>query len=121
VAVAIERAVHGDAARQDIRSIVSYLEEVLGQRLTALAAGVSDAKAVRQWAKGERVPRPDTERCLRHTYQIAQLLMRSESSGTVRAWFMGMNPELEDMAPVLVIAEDPVRVIRAARAFLAHG
>lgn len=89
--------------------------------MTALAVGVSDSKAVRQWAQGERVPHPETEQRLRHAYQIVQLLVRSESSATGRAWFMGMNPELEDNAPVLVIAEDPTRVMRAARAFLANG
>ncbi len=121
MSVTVEKAVHGEAARQDISTIATYLQEVLGHRLTALAAGVGDAKAVRQWAKGERAPRPDTETRLRHTYQIVQLLMRFESSGTVRAWFIGMNPELEDQAPVLVLAEDPVQVMRAARAFLADG
>ena len=40
---------------------------------------------------------------------------------TVRAWFVGMNPDLDDRAPALVLGEDPVGVLQAARAFLAHG
>jgi hypothetical protein len=32
-----------------------------------------------------------------------------------------MNPELDDRPPAIVIAEDPVRVMQAARAFIDHG
>jgi hypothetical protein len=61
------------------------------------------------------------EQRLRHAFQIVQLLLERESAETVRAWLVGMNPELEDRAPVLLLAEEPTRVLQAARAFLAHG
>jgi hypothetical protein len=76
---------------------------------------------VGKWERAERTPHPDAERRLRHAYQIVQLLLERESAETVRAWFVGMNPDLDDQAPVLALAEDPVRVLQAARAFLAHG
>lgn len=121
MALAIEQAVHGQAARLSIAVVADYLQEVLGQRLTAVVAGVSDAKAVGKWARGTRAPHPDSERRLRHAYQVVQLLMQAESSETVRTWFVGMNPDLGDEAPVVVIGREPARVLQAARAFLAHG
>ena len=119
--VAIEQAIHGRATRLGIPALVRYLQDVLGQRLVALIAGVRDAKAVGKWARGERSPHPEAERRLRLAFQVVELLMHAESAETVRAWWIGMNPDLEDQAPVMVLAEDPTRVLQAARVFLAHG
>jgi len=119
--VAIEQAAHDRAVRLTVPAIVGSLQDVLGQRLVAVLAGVSDAKAVGKWARGERSPHPDVEQRLRQSFQIVQLLLERESADTVRAWMVGMNPDLEDRAPALVLTEDPVRVLRAARAFLATG
>ena len=121
VDVTVEQAAHGLAARLELPALVRSLQDVLGQRLVALIAGVSDAKAVGKWARGERSPHPDAERRLRHAFQIVQLLLQYESAETVRAWFLGMNPELADRAPALVLAEDPISVLQAARVFLAYG
>jgi hypothetical protein len=84
-------------------------------------AGVGDVKAVGKWARGQRTPHPDAERRLRHAFRVAQLLLGAESAGTVRAWFVGMNPDLGDRAPAEALAEDPAGVLQAARAFLAYG
>ena len=119
--VAVERAAHARSARLSMPEIVGYLQDLLGQRLVAVVADVTDAKAVGKWAKGSRSPQPDAERRLRAAFQVAQLLLERESSETIRAWFIGMNPELDDRAPALMIGEDPVRVLNAARMFLAHG
>ncbi|MGH2461968.1 MAG: XRE family transcriptional regulator [Chloroflexota bacterium] len=121
MATTFEQAAHGQAARLPITAIARYLEDVLGQRLTAVVAGTTDAKAVSKWANGTRTPHPETERNLRHAYHVAQLLMQVEAAETVRAWFAGMNPDLDDVAPALLIATDPGRVVQAARAFLANG
>jgi hypothetical protein len=55
---------HTAAMRASVPKIAGELEELLGQRLTAVIAGVSDAKAVARWARGERAPRPDAEQRL---------------------------------------------------------
>lgn len=112
---------HTAAVRASVPKIAGELEELLGQRLTAVIAGVSDAKAVARWARGERAPRPDAEQRLRDAYYIAHLLLQTEGPTTIRAWFSGMNPELDDRAPALVLADDAPRVLQAARTFLAHG
>ena len=112
---------HTAAIRAPVPKIAGELEELLGQRLTAVIAGVSDAKAVARWARGERAPRPDAEQRLRDAYYVTHLLLQAEAPSTIRAWFSGMNPELDDRAPALAIADDAPRVLQAARTFLAHG
>ena len=112
---------HDRAIRAGIAEVAAYLQDLFGQKLTAVIAGVADPKAVGKWARGERVPHPDAEQRLRAAFQVAGFLMQAESRQTVRAWFVGMNPQLDDRAPALVIAEDPIAVMRAARAFLVDG
>ncbi|SRR5258708_1318952 len=116
-----EQAVHGLATRLELRALVRSLQDVLGQRLVAVIAGLSDVKAVGKWARGERIPHPEAERRLRDAFQITQLLLQHESAATVRAWFTGMNPDLDDQAPALMLAEHPRDVLLAARNFLANG
>jgi hypothetical protein len=118
--LAMKQDVHGLATRLELPAVVRSLQDVLGQRVVAVVADVSDAKAVGKWARGERTPHPETERRLRDAFQVTQLLLQHESAGTVRAWFLGMNPELDDQAPAMLVAEHPKKVLQAARAFLAN-
>ena len=119
MAVNVEHAAHGLATRLPIDQVAGYLRDVLGQRLVAVIADISNPKAVGMWARGERTPHPDAEQRLRNAFQVTELLMRHESSETVRAWFRGMNPDLGDESPALMIREHPSQVLQAARAFLA--
>ncbi len=52
---------------------------------------------------------------------IAGWLLAVESPNTVRAWFVGRNPILDDQAPAVVLAQNPEKVRRAARDLVAHG
>lgn len=114
-----EQAAYAGATRRPIAAVAAYVQETLGQRLTAVTVGVSDAKAVGKWARGERRPHPEAAQRLRDACQVIELLMQVEDAATVRAWFRGMNPDLGDEAPALAIAREPLRVLQAARAFLA--
>ena len=116
-----EQAAYSLATRLELPSLVRSLQDILGQRMVAVIAGVSDAKAVGKWARGERTPHPENEQRLRVAFQVVQLLLQKESSETVRAWFAGMNPDLDDQAPALMLAKDPHEVLLAARNFLANG
>jgi hypothetical protein len=97
----------------------AFLQDELGQKLVAHMAGVSDPKTVCRWAKGERMPRADSEHRLRESYRIFQLLLTKESPHTVRAWFVGLNPQLDDESPARAIGEGRTRdALVAAKAFL---
>ncbi len=117
--MAVEQLVHAQVARLSTADLARSLQEVLGQRLVAVIAGVRDHKAVGEWARGTRQPHPASAQRLRQAYQVTRLLLEAEETDTVRAWFMGMDPLLDDRAPALVLRDDPAAVLRAARAFRA--
>ncbi len=117
----IERIAHQEATRASVAVMAGELQTLLGQRLTAAMAGVRDPKAVGAWARGEREPQAATERNLRNAYGIARFLLQVETPQTVRSWFVGMNPQLDDAAPAEILPHKPARVLQAARTFLADG
>lgn len=115
-------AAHRRTVETEIQNIARFLEEALGRNLVAYICGVTDAKAVGRWAKGDRAPRRDAETRLRAAYQVFQLLQEEESSHTVRAWFIGMNPQLDDESPAAVLREGRLKdVIVAARSYISGG
>lgn len=123
-ALAVLADAHDKAVRTSTPEIARYFQDLVGQRLTAYMAGVSDPKAIGKWASGQRAPRGDSERRLRDAYQIAMLLSAYDSDSTVRAWLVGMNPLLGDQAPATVLAEreeGAALALAAAKAFLANG
>ena len=103
---------------ESIQSITELLADLLGARLTAHVARV-DPSTVSRWKSGDSTPQPDAEQRLRATHQVARLLLAVDDSDTVRAWFIGMNPQLDDETPADVIAEGEFKaVLAAARSFV---
>jgi hypothetical protein len=97
---------HREAMRTEVPLVAQRLQDVLGQRITAYAVGVKDPRSIGRYAKGEQRPGPPTEHRLRQLYQIVQMLLARESSETVRAWFLGSHPLLEDRSPIELLHED---------------
>ena len=120
--VLVEQA-HREAVRASLSDVADFLQDLLGRRLVAYVAGVKDAKTVSRWAKGEvGEARWESERRLRTAYEIAQLLVRFDSSRVVKAWFIGLNPQLDDESPAEAIREGRLKeAMNAARAFVAGG
>ena len=114
------------SVRSDVTELVGALRELLGAKLVAYLGSVSETRAVRQWADGQRKPPAEVVRRLRLAYQVAGLLAERDQPRVIQAWFQGMNPQLDDWAPARMIREgspDEVgtRVLAAARAFTAAG
>ena len=106
----------------EINEIARYLQELLGQKLVAHMVGVSDAKVVGRWAQGTQSPRDEPQRRLRAIFQICHLLLSQDSTHTVRAWFIGMNPQLGDDSPAEAISEGRLKeALAAAKAFISGG
>jgi hypothetical protein len=114
---------HDIAVRTPIGKIARELQSLLGQKYTALLAGIRDPKAVGEWARDERTPHSAVAERLRCAFLIVCLLREAEeTSETIQAWFTGMNPYLDDRSPIFLIREDQAAlVLRAARAFIAQG
>ncbi len=113
---------HKKAVVIEINEIARYLQELLGQKLVAYMAGVSDPKVVGRWAQGTQSPRNEPERRLRAAFQICHLLVSQDNAHTVRAWFIGMNPQLGDDSPAEAIHDGRLKeALAAARSFVSGG
>lgn len=106
--------------------MVTVLNDNLGPALTQLIAG-KDRQTVTRWMASKQLPKSlEVERRIRAAYQIFMFLahdpLAPQSPHTVRAWFMGMNGQLDDMSPAEAIAENRTReAMAAARAYRAGG
>src|ERR1700710_1148352 len=116
------------AQREAIRASpaegATALREVLPPRRAAYVTGVDATRTVARWAQGETAHlRADHATRLRAAYEIVRLLERAhESPGTIQAWFLGMNPVLDDRSPARALHEgDHAGARAAAVAFLAEG
>lgn len=117
-----------DSVRLEVSDLVAALRDLLGARLVAYIGSVKETRAVRQWADpgDSRTPSADVVSRLRLAYRVAALLSEKDSPGVVQAWFQGMNPRLDDVAPARLLREGDLAqhgqtVLAAARAFAAAG
>jgi hypothetical protein len=112
---------HRKATEATIADLVRTLQEVLGRQLVAALANV-DPKTVDRWIEGQTKPRAESERRLRTAFQIYQLLLSRDSEHTARAWFLGLNPQLDDVSPIEALKENRLReVVVAAKSFTLGG
>ena len=123
----IEARVTEQAYRQAVRApideVASFLQDILGRRLVAYIGGVQDTKTVARWANAEVVEvRSRSLKRLKTAYEIAQLLTQFDSPQVVQSWFIGLNPQLDDISPAEAIHEGKLKeAMYAARAFVAGG
>lgn len=109
--------------RLSISEVVAELVKVLGTPIVATVGGGKTTRAVRGWMRNENSPRND--QALRSALQIVDVLRTADQQDdTIRAWFGGMNPLLDDDNPALILGRNPhnaKRVLHAARRFAAQG
>ncbi len=117
------RATFEESIRTPIQEEAVLLREVLTPRMAAYVTGVESTKTIARWARGETQGiRPESEKRLRAAYAIVRLLSHFDAAPTIRGWFLGMNPFLDDASPADVLrAGDVGRVRAAALAFAADG
>jgi hypothetical protein len=100
-----------------------FLQDRLGQKLTAYLAGIKDVKAVGQWARGRAEPSAIVRERLRAAYHVTALLAGAYGDRAAQAWLFGANSSLDDQAPAAALrsAETPdetARIVPLARAFV---
>jgi hypothetical protein len=104
--------------------MANELQGLLSRRLVAYMIGAKDPKTISRWANDESVEIRDPAmlRRLQAIYQIAVLLLEYEGARTVKSWFIGMNPILENLSPVEVIhGGREAEAMDAAQEFVAQG
>ena len=110
-----------EASTLPVGEVAAYLQERLGQRMTAFLAGLTDAKQVGRYAREDGPePRAAVAQRLRHGYKVVRMISEAYDAETAKAWLFGTNTRLDDQAPIEVLrtAERPEQftaVIRAAR------
>jgi hypothetical protein len=114
--------VSDEAALLPIQEIVAYLQERLGQRMTAYISGVKDPKMVARWISRQNLPRDEAQIRLREGYQATRLVADAYGDETAKAWLFGSNAELGSQAPAYMLRqarswEDLRSIVPAARAF----
>jgi hypothetical protein len=117
-------AAHDRAYRLPIDRVADELREVLGAKLVAYLTGVTETRAVREWAEGTRTPRSPVPERLRLALQVVEMLQARDGAAVVQAWFQGLNPRLEDRSPARLLREGDLegvgpQILAAARAFAA--
>jgi hypothetical protein len=121
--VSSDASSYGRVIKMSVPLVAQELEELLGAKLVAYIAGVTEARAVRKWSRGEREPRPAVLERLRTALQVALMIAESDGPGVAQAWFQGLNPQLDDRSPARLLREGDVGVVGpdvlgAARAFV---
>jgi hypothetical protein len=119
-------AAHQRAVRASFSEVASALSEILGAKLCAYLGSVKETRAVHEWADGVREPSAGTQRRLRLALQVALAIADADGRDVTRAWFQGLNPQLEDRSPARLLREGDLEeigpaVIAAERAFLVGG
>jgi hypothetical protein len=114
------------AARIEFPAVVRELAGLLGPKLVAYIAGVTETRAVRQWAQRKRDAREPIPARLRVALQVALLIARHDDARVAQAWFQGLNPQLDDRSPARLLREGDLDevgplVLSAARAFVSGG
>ena len=114
---------HRVAVRTPMFQIVLELNSHLGATLVATLAGVSDRKLPYRWAKTDGpTPGEDAQLRLQAAYRIWLAMAKSESDHVVRAWFIGANPFLNEVPPVMALREGLVaETVKAADGFLSDN
>jgi hypothetical protein len=115
---------HRAAMEASVQELAQALEAVLSRRLTAYLVNVQGGRTIARWASGDIITIRDeeTERRLRVAYEIVGLLREaSAATQTIRAWFISLNPRLNNQPPLEVIRNGQLHeAISAAEAFVAN-
>lgn len=117
---------HARAVRLAFPEVVEGLRDTLGLKLCAYLGSVKETRAVHEWAEGSREPSEAVQRRLRLAFQVAEAIAAVDGSRVARAWFQGLNPQLDDRSPARLLREGDIdevgpEVIAAERAFLVGG
>jgi hypothetical protein len=110
-----------EASTLPIGEVAAFLQDRLGQRMTAFLGGLTDAKQIGRYARDDGpAPRAPVAQRLRHGYKVVRIITEVYDTDTAKAWLFGTNTRLDDHAPIELLrtAEKPEQftlVIRAAR------
>lgn len=101
-----------------------HLIGAVGVRYTTAALGLKDARTVRGWVERQAEPREhDVSGRLTVLFRIVRAIEIIYSPSVAATFLRSSNPQLDDQAPLVVLANQDIdtaepAVLAAARAFL---
>lgn len=114
-----------EGSTPDQQALIAELREIVGSKLVAYIGSKSHTRFVSEWADGLSTPAPEVVARLRVARDIAVALHERDGNATIQSWFMGMNPDLDDMSPARLLREgncdDVGNVKSAANNFVVYG
>lgn len=113
--------IHQQTIKLDVHELARQLVSHLGATMVATLAGVRDRKLPYRWQKADGpVPKDEAISRLQAAYQIWQMIATTDEAYVARAWFIGVNPRLGDVQPVMALRDGQLtETMAAARAFVA--
>ena len=114
-----------EATAKAFPELVTELAGIIGKKLTAYISGVKDVRALDRWIEGA-APYKDVEEHLRFAFRVGRTPHNRDHASVVQAWLIGLNPELDDRAPIRLLREGDIgevgpEILSAVRAFVAGG
>ena len=115
---------HRRAAVGDVQ-VAADVRTLLGTRLVAYVTGVTEGRAVNEWADGTRKATVAATDRMRLALQVAALIESVDGAEVAQAWFQGLDPTLGDRSPATVLRtgqpeEVGPRLLAAARTFISR-
>src|ERR1700728_1468160 len=84
-----------DASAEPIATIAAFLQDTIGQRMTAYLAGLNDVKQIGRYRKpGGPTPTAQVELRLREGYKVVRMIRDCYDAETAKAWLFGTNSRL---------------------------
>lgn len=120
----LEATAYRESVKQNLPKLTSWLLKNIGQRITAVALGLSDASMLRRYKQGGVSSlHGDRENRLRLLYRVARMITKAFDNETARAFLISSNPQLGDKSPVVVLSDEaPLQagpeILGAARALI---
>ncbi len=111
-----------DSKLTPVKDIAEFLQNHLGQKMTAYVCGLNDVKNVGQWINGRVSPKDLSAMKLRYAYYVTRMLVDAFDDETAKAWLFGTNTRLKDEAPAYIFHnsktfEDLRTIVPVARTF----
>ena len=112
---------HGRSIGSAIDEIIRVLVQNLGKNVVA-AVLQKDIRTIQRWLSPRGVTvGMDDERILRDVFLIYSTIEDADDAHVARAWFLGMNPHLNDSSPIDALIEGKSRAVVAAARTFANG
>ena len=120
----LEANAYRDSVRQDLRKLTLWLLDHIGQRITTVALGLSDASMLRRYKQGGISSlRGEREDRLRLLFRVSRMVADAFDDETSRAFLISSNPQLGDKSPAVILGDEKLsvsgpEVLGAARALI---